>query len=103
MDKKLLVAIEEAVNAYKAVALRGNKYVVRGYTAKQLVKEFPKYYTLHTNGRAHFIGKTAGEILDEYLKGLGYEPGSIRWSRLMTAVVILAKDGTEEMSRANRS
>tara|TARA_R110002020_G_scaffold5827_2_gene23854 strand:- start:36 stop:326 length:291 start_codon:yes stop_codon:yes gene_type:complete len=96
MDKKLLVAIEEAVKAYRAVVLRGNKYVVKGYTAKKLVKEFPKYYTLHTNGRAHFIGRTAGEILEEYLKELGYEPGSIRWSRLMTAVVILAKDGIEE-------
>mgnify|MGYP003639583779 CR=1 FL=1 len=50
--------LAEAVEAYKAAAFRDRHgYARRGYTAKQVAKEFPKYFTLHSTGKIKFIGK----------------------------------------------
>ena len=96
MDRKLLDVLAKAVEAYRAVNYRGKKYIIEGYTAKNLVNKFPQYYSMRTDGKADFIGKTASTILEDYLKELGYEPGSLRSTRLTSVVIMLAKDIDDE-------
>jgi|TARA_R110002020_G_scaffold39327_2_gene117116 hypothetical protein len=97
MDRKLLDVLAEAVDAYQAMALRrkshnGKQFVIQDLTAEKLVKKFPQHYSIRADGKTYFIGKAAGDILEDYLEGLGYERRSARWSHLMTVVVTLAKD-----------
>ena len=97
MDRKLLDVLAEAVDAYQAVALRrkshdGKGYAIQGLNAEKLVQKFPQHYAMRADGKTYFIGKSASDILEDYLEGLDYERRSARWSNLMTVIVILARD-----------
>ena len=93
MDKKLLSVLDSAVDAYKAAGMRGRKYIVLGYKAEKLIKEYPKYYARHGNGKVKFVGKTADDILEEYLSKLGYDRGSKRWHQLVSSVIDICREG----------
>tara|TARA_R110000744_G_scaffold42546_4_gene95999 strand:+ start:2924 stop:3211 length:288 start_codon:yes stop_codon:yes gene_type:complete len=91
MNEELFYVLAEAVDAYKAASQRGRNYSLLGYNAEKLVKEYPKYYGRHSDGKVRFIGKTADEILEEYCSELGYKPASQRWHQLVTTVIELSR------------
>lgn len=89
--------LAEAVEAYKAAAFRDRHgYARRGYTAKQVAKEFPKYFTLHSTGKIKFIGKSADKVIEEYLHELGYSPGSKHWFSIARQVIDLAQEENDD-------
>ena len=93
MDQKLLYVLADAVDAYKAAGMRGRNYVILGYKADKLLKDYPKHYARHSNGKVKFVGKTADDILEEYLSELGYDPGSKRWHQLVSSVIDICREG----------
>jgi len=92
MNEKLLYVLAEAVEAYKAAAMRGRNYTILGYDARSLVATYPEHYAHHSDGKVKFIGKTADDILEEYCEGLGYDRASQRWHQLVSTVVELSRD-----------
>tara|TARA_R110002051_G_scaffold296278_1_gene362334 strand:+ start:2091 stop:2531 length:441 start_codon:yes stop_codon:yes gene_type:complete len=85
--------IARAVESYKAAAFRDRHgYIKRGYTAKQAVKKFPEYFALYSSGKVKFIGKSANQILEDYLQKLGHKPNSEHWYDLARQVVDLAAE-----------
>ncbi len=92
MNEKLLYVLADAVDAYKAASMRGRNYTVLGYTAERLVKAYPKHYGHHSDGKVRFIGKTADDILEEYLSELGYDRNSKRWHQLVSTVIELSRE-----------
>jgi|TARA_R100001143_G_C3298029_1_gene104299 hypothetical protein len=93
MSEDLFHVLAEAVESYRAASVRGRNYTIRGYTPQKLIKDFPGFYARHSGGKVKFVGKSAGEILEDYLQGLGYERNSSMWYKLARDVVDLAKDG----------
>jgi|TARA_R100001530_G_scaffold52267_1_gene38679 hypothetical protein len=93
MDKKLLYVLAEAVDAYKAAGMRGRNYVILGYKADQLLEMYPEHYARHSNGKVKFVGKTADDILEDYLSELGYDRGSRRWHQLVSSVIDICREG----------
>tara|TARA_Y100001951_G_C11104835_1_gene164104 strand:- start:95 stop:382 length:288 start_codon:yes stop_codon:yes gene_type:complete len=91
MNEKLLYVLAEAVDAYKAAAMRGRNYTILGYSAESLIAAYPNHYARHSNGKVKFIGKTANDILEEYCSELGYKPASQRWHQLVTTVIELSR------------
>ena len=92
MNEELFYVLAEAVDAYKAAAQRGRNYSILGYDAERLIREYPKYYGRHSDGKVRFIGKTADKILEEYCLELGYKPASQRWHQLVTTVIELSRE-----------
>ena len=91
----LLYVLAEAVEAYQVAAMRDRSgYIAHGYTAETLIENFPKYFSRQSSGKAKYIGKSADEILENYLEGLGYNRNSQKWYKLAQHVVDLA---TEEV------
>ncbi len=89
--------IARAVESYKAAAFRDRHgYIKRGYTAKQAVKEFPEYFALYSSGKIKFIGKSANQILEDYLQKLGHKPNSEHWYDLARQVINLAAEEDSE-------
>lgn len=82
--------LDEAVRTYSI--MKKLRILRRGsptdYTANNLAEDYPDHYTFfgsHQNIR--FIGKPAGEILEDYLTELGYSRGSDLWFSLAHIVV----------------
>lgn len=99
VEEELAYVLAEAVEAYKVAALRDRStgsYSFRGYTAEVLIKKFPKHFCQHSDGKARYIGKSASEILENYLVGLGYERESTKWYELAHNVIDLATEETED-------
>jgi hypothetical protein len=69
--------------------LRSNTY--DEYDAKKLVEKFPNHYSLQSDGKAIFIGKTANEILEAYLGESKYEVDGHMWHRLVRLVIGISK------------
>ena len=69
--------------------LRSNTH--EEYNAEKLVEKFPNHYSLQSDGKAIFIGKTANEVLEEYLKDSGHGTDSDMWYRLVELVVNISK------------
>ena len=69
--------------------LRSNTY--DEYDAEKLVEKFPNHYSLQSDGKAIFIGKTANEILEEYLEDSNHGTDSDMWYRLVKLVVNISK------------
>ena len=91
----LLYVLAEAVEAYQVAAMRDRSgYIAHGYTAETLIENFPKYFSRQSSGKAKYIGKSADEILENYLEGLGYNRNSQKWYKLAQYVIDLA---TEEI------
>ena len=96
VKEDLLRVLSEAVEAYELAAMRDRMgYIASGYTAETLVETFPKYFAQHSSGKVKFIGKSANEVLENYLEGLGYKPGSRKWYQLAQWVVDLAQEEEE--------
>jgi len=70
-------------------SIRSNTY--EEYDAKKLVEKFPNHYSLQSDGKAIFIGKTANEVLEEYLKNSDHGTDSAMWHRLVKLVVNISK------------
>ena len=83
-------ALKEAVCAYRSLRkLRTLKRVSRtDYTVKNLAEDYPHHYlSLSSDDKIRFIGKSAGEILEDYLAELGYSRGSDLWFALAHIVI----------------
>tara|TARA_R110001583_G_scaffold96487_3_gene240855 strand:+ start:111 stop:512 length:402 start_codon:yes stop_codon:yes gene_type:complete len=94
----LLYVLAEAVEAYEVAAMRDRSgYISRGYTAETLIKNFPKYFSRQSSGKAKYIGKSADEILENYLQGLGYNRNSQKWYKLAQCVVDLATEEVKDV------
>jgi hypothetical protein len=94
----LLYVLAEAVEAYEVAAMRDRSgYISRGYTAETLIENFPKYFSRQSNGKAKYIGKSANEILENYLQGLGYNRNSQKWYKLAQCVVDLATEEVKDV------
>ena len=81
------VVLDLAVESY-IVSKTRNQHTRQG-TIKtvDLNKAFPGYYKRMPNGHFFFIGKTADEVLEEYLTSRGYEAGSVEWYYLAEIVM----------------
>jgi|TARA_R110000744_G_C19220101_1_gene547017 hypothetical protein len=82
--------MDEAVRTYRIVSKL--RILRRGpptdYTAHNLAEDYPDHYTfLGSHRNIRFIGKSAGEILEDYLLKLGYSRGSDLWFSLAQIVV----------------
>ena len=96
--------LAEAVEAYKAAAFRDRHgYTKRGYTAKQVAKEFPKYFSLYSNGKVKFIGKSADKILQEYLQEIGQSANDEYWYYLARQVTQLAQEEDEDDGKITKT
>jgi hypothetical protein len=83
-------ALEEAVCAYRSLKmLRTLRRISRAdYTVRNLAEDYPHHYLLlDTDDKIRFIGKSAGEILEDYLAELGYSRGSDLWFALAHIVI----------------
>ena len=69
--------------------IRSNTY--KEYDAEKLIETFPNHYSLQSDGKAIFIGKTANEVLEEYLKDSDHGTDSAMWHRLVKLVVNISK------------
>lgn len=88
--KSLKKTIDENPAPDEAIEpLRSNTY--DEYDAEKLVEKFPNHYSLQSDGKAIFIGKTANEILEEYLEDSNYGTDSDMWYRLVKLVVNISK------------
>ena len=47
---------------------------------------------MHSSGKIKFIGKSADEILEDYLQKIGHEPNSKHWYIFARQVIELAQD-----------
>ena len=92
MSEDLFHVLAKAVVSYRAASVRGRNYTIRGYTPQKLIDDFPGFYARHSGGKVKFVGKSAGEVLEDYLEGLGYERNSDMWYKLARQVVDLAED-----------
>jgi len=92
MSEDLFHILAKAVESYRAANVRGRNYTIRGYTPQKLIKDFPGFYAAHSGGKVKFVGKSAGEILEDYLQSLGHERNSSMWYKLARDVVELAED-----------
>tara|TARA_R110002020_G_scaffold178630_2_gene371663 strand:- start:406 stop:687 length:282 start_codon:yes stop_codon:yes gene_type:complete len=92
MSEDLFHVLAKAVESYRAASVRGRNYTIRGYTPQKLIDDFPGFYARHSGGKVKFVGKSAGEVLEDYLEGLGYERNSDMWYKLARQVVDLAED-----------
>ena len=77
--------LDDAVNSYRII--RRLRILRRGsptdYTAHNLAEDYPDHYTFFGSCRnIRFIGKSAGDILEDYLTELGYPRGSDLWFSL---------------------
>jgi hypothetical protein len=90
---ELDAAIDLAVESY-IVSKTRNQHTREG-TIKtvDLDKTFPGYYKRMPNGHFFFIGKTADEVLEEYLTSRGYEVGCVEWYYLAEIVIERGEDG----------
>lgn len=85
--------LDEAVLSYCIVRkLRLLKRTPSGASdrklAESLVDDYPDHYTLQYPKRhVRFVGKSAGDILEDYLRELGYEAGSDLWFSLAQIVI----------------
>ncbi len=94
----LLYVLAEAVEAYQVAAMRDRSgYIAHGYTAETLIENFPKYFSRQSSGKAKYIGKSADEILENYLEGLGYNRNSQKWYKLAQHVVDLATEEVKDV------
>tara|TARA_R100001244_G_C5122462_1_gene123811 strand:- start:148 stop:429 length:282 start_codon:yes stop_codon:yes gene_type:complete len=93
MSEDLFHVLAKAVESYQAANVRGRNYTIRGYTPQKLINDFPGFYARLSGDKVKFVGKSAGEILEDYLQSLGYERNSDMWYDLARQVVDLAKDG----------
>ena len=84
---ELDAAIDLAVESY-IVSKTRNQHTRQG-TIKtvDLAKTFPGYYKRMPNGHFFFIGKTADDVLEDYLTSRGYERGSVEWYHLAEIVI----------------
>jgi len=81
------VALDLAVESY-IVSKTRNQHTRRGtIRSANLVKKFPGYYKEMPNGHCFFVGKTADEVLEEYLTARGFERGSTEWYHLAEIVI----------------
>lgn len=84
---ELDAALDLAVESY-IVSKTRNQHTRQG-TIKtvDLAKTFPGYYKRMPNGHFFFIGKTADDVLEDYLTSRGYERGSTQWYHLAEIVI----------------
>ena len=84
---ELDAAIDLAVESY-IVSKTRNQHTRQG-TMKtvDLAKAFPGYYKRMPNGHFFFIGKTADQVLEDYLISRGYEAGCVEWYHLAEIVM----------------
>ena len=90
---ELDAALDLAVESY-IVSKTRNQHTRQG-TIKtvDLARAFPGYYKRMPNGHFFFIGKTADEVLEEYLTSRGYKRGSVEWYHLAEIVIERGEDG----------
>jgi hypothetical protein len=83
--------LDKAVKSYRAADARARNFADYGRDPKKLIKKHPGFYTTDINNKITFIGKTADDILEDYLQELGHERGGPIWSALVREVVALAR------------
>ena len=82
--------LDEAVRSYRIVRKLRNlrREPSTDYTANHLAEDYPDHYKFFGSHRnIRFIGKSAGEILEDFLIELGYPRGSDLWFSLAHIVV----------------
>ena len=84
--------LEKAVRSYRAADARARNFDDYGRDPKKLIKKYPGFYAVQNNNKINYIGKTADDVLEDYLQELGHERGSPMWSALVREVVALARE-----------
>lgn len=82
--------IDDAVNSYLIAKKRCvlQRHPLSGYTSKNLVADHPDYYTTWGSPKkVKFTGRSAGDIIEDYLEKLGYPSGSDQWYSLAHIVI----------------
>jgi len=86
LDSVLDEAVESYLIAKKRCVL--SRYPDSGYTPDNLVADHPDFYAFWGSPRKiKFIGKCAGDVLEDYLAKLGYSKGSDQWFSLAHIVI----------------
>ena len=86
VDSVLDKAVLAYIIAKKRCIIQRNPY--SGISAQSLVNEYPDYYVYWGNPKKiKFIGKCAGDVLEDYLIELGYPRGSDLWFSLTHIVI----------------
>lgn len=80
--------LDRALQAYLICQIR-NK--ARGRLTKDLSQKYPDHFKRMPNGNFHWTGKSADEILEEYLSGMGYPKASRLWHQLCELLLRRAK------------
>jgi hypothetical protein len=82
--------IEEAVLAYVTAKKRTDlqRYSESGYSPEDLVSDHSDYYSLSgTDKKVKFTGRSAGNVIEDYLQLLGYPRCSDQWFTLAHIVI----------------
>tara|TARA_R110002020_G_scaffold456042_1_gene672312 strand:+ start:779 stop:1135 length:357 start_codon:yes stop_codon:yes gene_type:complete len=82
--------IDDAVNSYLIAKKRCviQRHPTSGYTSQDLVADHPDYYTTWGSPKKiKFTGRSAGDIIEDYLEKLGYPRGSDQWFSLAHIVI----------------
>jgi len=82
--------IEEAVLAYVTAKLRTDlqRYSESGYSPEDLVADHSDYYSLSgSDQKIKFTGRSAGNVIEDYLQLLGYPRCSDQWFTLAHIVI----------------
>ena len=86
LDSVLDEAVLSYVIAKKRCIVQRNP--LSGMSARSLVDEHPGYYVYWGNPKKiKFVGKCAGDVLEDYLQKLGYPRGSDQWFSLAHIVI----------------
>ena len=86
LDSVLDEAVRSYVIAKKRCIIQRNP--LSGISAQSLVNEYPDYYVYWgTPKKIKFVGRCAGDVLEDYLKKLGYPRGSDQWFSLAHIVI----------------
>ena len=89
--------LDKAVNAYRICKTRNRpKTRPKG----DVDKLYPKFFKRMDNGCVVWVGKSADDIIEEYLSQFGYEPASHLWHQLTCIVIMRAtREIDKEISR----